>query len=76
MFQLTDRIVLLQLHRQYSSQHRGSSSSIEELRNAFELAERSSPGITDVFVTEVVQRLQPNLSENRIRQAVERLRSK
>jgi hypothetical protein len=59
------------LHRRHS--HGGRSNSIEELRNAFEYAERSSPGITDAFVSEIFQRLQPALSDGRVRQTVDRM---
>ena len=59
-----------QLHRRHSS---GRSNSIEELRNAFELAERSSPGITDSFVSEIIQRLQPSMPDSRVRATVDRL---
>jgi len=47
---------------------------IEELRNAFELAERTSPGISDHFVQMIFSRLQPGLSDDRIQLAVERLK--
>jgi len=62
--------ILAELHRRHSS---GRSNSIEELRNAFELAERSSPGITDSFVSEIIQRLQPSMPDSRVRATVDRL---
>ena len=67
---------IFQLHHRYN-QHRGSSSephdSVEELRNAFELAERSSPGITEHFIQLIFTRLHPNGSEDRSRTYVDRL---
>ncbi|XP_070538367.1 serine/threonine-protein kinase 25-like [Ptychodera flava] len=37
--------------------HRHHNASIDELRNAFDLAEESSPGITDKLVEQIVHRL-------------------
>merc|ERR1712018_405490 len=51
--------LLTELHQRYTH-HRSSSEthdSIEELRNAFELAERSSPGITEHFIQLIFTRL-------------------
>eukprot|EP00096_Caligus_rogercresseyi_P005774 TRINITY_DN2178_c0_g1_i2.p1 TRINITY_DN2178_c0_g1~~TRINITY_DN2178_c0_g1_i2.p1 ORF type:complete len:611 (-),score=239.35 TRINITY_DN2178_c0_g1_i2:850-2682(-) len=45
------------------------SSSIEELRNAFESAERSSPGFTELLVSEIIRKLNPNLSDSRLKSA-------
>ena len=70
---------LFQLNQRYSSQHRPSSEShdsVEELRNAFELAERSSPGITEHFIQLIFTRLQPNGAEDRARSHVDRLTRK
>jgi len=68
--------LLTELHQRYTH-HRSSSSethdSIEELRNAFELAERSSPGITEHFIQLIFTRLHPNGSEDRARSYVDRL---
>ena len=67
--------ILFQMHRSYTH-HRSSSEthdSIEELRNAFELAERSSPGITEHFIQLIFTRLHPNGSEDRARSYVDRL---
>merc|ERR1711881_383805 len=38
------------------------TDAVEELKNAFELAERSSPGITNRLVEQVLSKLQPGLS--------------
>lgn len=53
----------------------GNVDAIDELRNAFELAERSSPGITELFTHLILTRLQQpgNVAEDRARVAVERL---
>lgn len=72
--------IFLQLHQRYNH-HRPNSEphdSIEELRNAFELAERSSPGITEHFIQLIFSRLQPtsNNSEDRARSYVDRLTRK
>jgi hypothetical protein len=68
-------LLFFQMHRSYTH-HRSSSEthdSIEELRNAFELAERSSPGITEHFIQLIFTRLHPNGSEDRARSYVDRL---
>lgn len=68
--------LLTELHHRYNQQRPSSSEphdSIEELRNAFELAERSSPGITEHFIQLIFTRLHPNGSEDRSRSYVDRL---
>ncbi|VVC38062.1 Hypothetical protein CINCED_3A004767 [Cinara cedri] len=40
--------------------------AIEDLKNSFELAERASPGISDQFLREMIHKLLPSLSEQRI----------
>jgi len=47
--------------------------AIEELKNAFELAERSSPGITGRLLEQIIVKLQPGTSEARVQQAVDNL---
>lgn len=37
-----------------------------ELKNAFEIAERSSPGVSDLFVKEILHKLVPGFSETRV----------
>ena len=66
--------IFFQLHRRHTGGLGRSSDSIEELRNAFEMAERSSPGITDIFLAEIIRKLQPNVSDNPLKQSMERLR--
>ena len=71
-------LLSLQLNQRYN-QHRPNSEShdsVEELRNAFELAERSSPGITEHFIQLIFTRLQPNGAEDRARSHVDRLTRK
>eukprot|EP00095_Tigriopus_kingsejongensis_P004122 maker-scaffold122_size333723-snap-gene-2.29 protein:Tk04122 transcript:maker-scaffold122_size333723-snap-gene-2.29-mRNA-1 annotation:"serine threonine-protein kinase 3-like" len=80
--------LLSELNRRYSGlvsstglspSHRHSGSSgdpIEELKAAFELAERSSPGITDKFLSEIFQQLQPGLSHGQMKLSMERLHRK
>lgn len=68
--------LLTELHQRYTHHHRPSPEtqhSIEELRNSFELAERSSPGITEHFIQLIFSRLHPNGSEDRARSYVDRL---
>ena len=77
-----------QLSRRYSQMQRmtgavagpGSSSvvnvdAIDELKNAFELAEKSSPGITELFTQLILARVQAPAAavEDRARAAVDRL---
>jgi len=47
--------------------------AVEELKNAFEIAERSSPGITNRLVEDILRKLQPNLSDSRLSQALDNL---
>ncbi|EEB10847.1 serine/threonine-protein kinase MST4, putative [Pediculus humanus corporis] len=46
---------------------------IEELRTAFDLAELSSPGFTDLFVKELVQKLVPSISDIRLKTFMDKL---
>jgi len=41
-------------------------NAIDELKNSFELAERTSPGISFQFIKAMIQKLVPSLSEQRI----------
>lgn len=49
------------------------TEAIEELRNAFDLAERSCPGLSELLVRDILKKLQPNLSTSRLQDAMERL---
>jgi len=67
-------------HQDLATQQSASANNssmaliIDELRNAFELAERTSPGISDHFVHMIFARLQPGLSDERLELAVDRLK--
>lgn len=50
------------------------TGAVEELRVAFERAERACPGLCDIFLCEMLHRLAPGLSLHRIQDALERLR--
>ncbi|XP_074657820.1 serine/threonine-protein kinase 25-like isoform X2 [Tubulanus polymorphus] len=55
----------------------GTGDAIEELQNAFELVEKSCPGITDQLVIEIIQRCgAKELSETQLRQATNKIRGK
>ncbi|KAI5703983.1 hypothetical protein M8J75_000664 [Diaphorina citri] len=69
-------------HHYTSSNNRTSNSgadsshkadAIEELKNAFDLAERSAPGISGQFVKEVVHKLLPAMSEARVNSVVDKM---
>lgn len=51
----------------------GKTDAIEELKNAFELAERASPGISDQFIRDMVQKLLPATSEPRLNTIMDRI---
>uniref|UniRef100_A0A1B0EZ44 Protein kinase domain-containing protein n=1 Tax=Phlebotomus papatasi TaxID=29031 RepID=A0A1B0EZ44_PHLPP len=55
----------LQRKYHYSSQN-PSALDVVDLKAAFELAERSSPGVSDLFVKEIIHKLVPGFSETRI----------
>ena len=67
-------MLALQLRDRHGNAHGGQRiEAIDELRNAFDLVERSSPGITDDLVTELVQRLAgQSLNENEVQLAVDK----
>lgn len=49
--------------------------AIDELRNAFDLVEKSCPGITDKFVTDVVRNMgEQMLREAEVRRGVEKFK--
>jgi len=72
--QATINPLLSELARKHGA---GSDSrhtdAVEELKNAFELAERGSPGITSRLVEQVLSKLQPGLSEGRLSLALDNL---
>lgn len=70
--------LLNEAQRRHKNSHRNSggelTDAVEELRDAFERAERACPGICDVFLCEMLHRLAPGLSLHRIQDALQRLR--
>jgi len=67
--------LLSELARKHGASGRESrhSDPVEELKNAFELAERSSPGITNRLMEQILLKLQPNMSEGRLNGAMDNL---
>merc|ERR1712112_496208 len=65
--------LLSELARKHGAGGGRHTDAVEELKNAFELAERSSPGITNRLVEQVLSRLQPGLSEGRLSLALDNL---
>ncbi|XP_037090106.1 serine/threonine-protein kinase 26-like isoform X1 [Pollicipes pollicipes] len=73
--------LMSELQRRHRNSYRARDSSslaqrtdaIDELRNAFELAERSAPGISDQFVQQLMVKLVPSMGEQRLRAAMDRL---
>lgn len=70
--------LLNEAQRRHKNSHRNAggelTGAVEELRGAFERAERACPGLCDVFLCEMLHRLAPGLSLHRIQDALERLR--
>lgn len=70
--------LISELQRRHHYNSRGPESShktdaIEELKIAFELAEHASPGISDLFVREMVQKLLPAVTETRVKGIMDKL---
>merc|ERR1719382_660472 len=67
--------LLSELARKHGASGRESrhNDPVEELKNAFELAERSSPGITNRLMEQILQKLQPGMSEGRLNGAMDNL---
>merc|ERR1712223_2173556 len=65
--------LLSELARKHGAGGGRHTDAVEELKNAFELVEHSSPGITNRLVEQVLSRLQPGLSEARLASALENL---
>ncbi|XP_035783595.1 germinal center kinase 1-like isoform X4 [Anopheles albimanus] len=61
--------LLSEMQRNYSS----GSSDMGDLRIAFESAERSSPGVSDLFVKEIIHKLVPGFSETRINTLIDKV---
>ncbi|XP_052869929.1 serine/threonine-protein kinase 25 isoform X2 [Anopheles cruzii] len=60
--------LLSEMQRSYSS-----GSDMGDLRIAFESAERSSPGVSDLFVKEIIHKLVPGFSETRINTLIDKV---
>lgn len=52
-----------------------SFDAIEELKNAFEIAERASPGISEAFICELVQKLVPSITDQRLKGFLDKVAS-
>ncbi|EDW67757.1 serine/threonine-protein kinase 24 [Drosophila virilis] len=72
--------VLSDIQRKYSNSSKnlqsmhgvGVGSDIGDLKSVFELAERSSPGVSDLFMKELIHMLMPGYSETRINNIMDR----
>lgn len=65
---------ILQLQKKHQYNGRGAENSqksgsdaIDELEGAFEIAERTCPGISEMFIYELVHKLVPSISEQKIK---------
>nr|CAG4636336.1 EOG090X09LE [Eubosmina coregoni] len=65
--------LLADLSKRYASNRGNASNSLDELLHAFELAERSSPGVTEILVRDLLAKMMPNLTEARVRTLVDRI---
>lgn len=71
--------LFLQLQRKHHYNGRSadgphkSTDAIEELKNAFDLAERASPGISEAFIREMVQKLIPSVTDQRLRSVMDKV---
>ncbi|XP_063236278.1 serine/threonine-protein kinase 26 isoform X3 [Bacillus rossius redtenbacheri] len=70
--------LISELQRRHHYNSRGpetghKTDAIEELKNAFELAERANPGLSDLFVREMVQKLLPTVTESRIKGVMDKI---
>lgn len=64
----------LQMQRKYNYSSRSSSTvDLVDLKAAFELAEKSSPGISDYFIKEIIHKLVPGFSETRINNLLDKM---
>ncbi|KAF2879371.1 hypothetical protein ILUMI_26796 [Ignelater luminosus] len=70
--------LISELQRKHHFNGRGAETShktsdaIEELKNAFEIAERTSPGISEAFIREMVQKLVPSVTEQRLKSVMDK----
>ncbi|KAJ8975122.1 hypothetical protein NQ317_003604 [Molorchus minor] len=65
--------LITELQRKHHFNGRASESShksndpIDELKSAFEIADRTSPGISEMFICELVQKLVPSITDQRLK---------
>lgn len=63
-----------QIQRKYQYSGKNTSAAdLVDLQSAFELAERSCPGVSDLFVKEIIHKLIPGYSETRINTLMEKV---
>ncbi|CAG9863494.1 unnamed protein product [Phyllotreta striolata] len=62
-----------QYNRRSTEMAHKSNDAIEELENAFEIAEKTSPGISEIFICELVQKLVPSISEQRLKGVLDKV---
>jgi serine/threonine-protein kinase 24/25/MST4 len=63
-----------QLSKKFRGGNGGTGKSpLDELLQAFEMAERSSPGVTELFVRDLLAKMVPNMTESRVRTVVDRM---
>ncbi|XP_046454881.1 serine/threonine-protein kinase svkA-like isoform X1 [Daphnia pulex] len=66
--------LLVDLSKRYRGGNGGNGKSpLDELLHAFEMAERSSPGVTELFVRDLLAKMVPNMTESRVKSVVDRM---
>jgi serine/threonine-protein kinase 24/25/MST4 len=70
--------LITEMERKHQNNSRSSELShrngaMSELRDAFDTAERSCPGITNTFVKEIFHRLMPNMNGTRLQDAMDKV---
>lgn len=65
---------IFQIQRKYSSNSSKNMNVLDigDLKSVFELAERSRPGVSDLFLKEIIHKLVPGYSETRINNIMDR----
>lgn len=62
------------MQRKYNYSSRSAPTvDLVELKSAFEVAEKSSPGISDYFIKEIIHKLVPGFSETRINNLLDKM---
>ncbi|KAM7352020.1 germinal centre kinase III [Cochliomyia hominivorax] len=66
--------ILTDIQRKYNSNSSKNMNvmDIADLKSVFELAERSRPGVSDLFLKEIIHKLVPGYSETRINNIMDR----